>query len=500
MKPHTLLNSLAGIVLLLCGGYFSSAATFNIANGDVAALKSAITTANSNGQDDTIELAVNGSYILTARDSFINGLPKIGPDGGKKLILHGNGSTILRSSTGGTVKFRIFYISSDANVTISSLTIANGNITALGGSYGGGIYNDGESGQATLTISNCTFTGNSADYGGAIYNDGETVGATLRVINSTFTGNLANYGGGIFNDGAFGSANLTVAHSTFSQNEASLNSGGIQHDAFMGSATGSIINCTFSENYAGRRGGALYLDGESGSAALSVSSCTFSKNQAGTAGGGIYNSTGGSGSVVLELANTLLQTGAAGENIFNNPGTVTSLGYNLSDDAAGGDVTTDPGGLLKHPRDLRNTNPMLDPAGLKDNGGSTMTVAVQAGSPAIDRGKRNTTSANNADQRGEPRPFDDPSLPNATGGDGSDIGAYEADVRVTAVDRIGNDLRLRFTTILGHNYEIESCANLGAAMWIPLPGSTAGTGGIVQVTVPNAFGPALNFYRVHQLP
>src|SRR5436853_1962112 len=215
MKPCALFHPLIGTTLLFLSSHASHAATFNIANGNVAALKAAITTANGNGQDDTIELAANGSYILTARDNLINGLPRIGPDGGKKLVIHGNGSTIERSGDGSTPKFRIFYVSSGANVILSGLTVTNGDITFLGGSFGGGIYNDGESGAVTLTITNCTFAGNSADYGGAIYNDGETASATLTVINSTCTGNFATYGGGLFNDGAFGSATLNVINSTF---------------------------------------------------------------------------------------------------------------------------------------------------------------------------------------------------------------------------------------------------------------------------------------------
>ena len=479
----------------------SSATTFNISNGDVAALKTALNTANSNGQDDTIELALNGSYTLATRDNLINGLPRIGPDGGRKLIIHGNGATIQRSGAGGTPTFRIFYISSGANVALSDLTISNGDITALGGSYGGGIYNDGESGNVTLAISNCTFAGNSADYGGALYNDGEFFSATLSVISSSFTGNSANYGAAIFNDGAFGSAALEVSNSTFSQNLAGRDGGGIQHDAFMGGAKGNIVNCTISQNEAGRNGGGIYIDGESGSATLNVNSCTFSQNEAGTAGGGIYSSSGGGGSVTLQINNTIFETGASGENIFDNPGTVTSLGYNLSDDDAGGDGTTGPGGLLNHAGDQRNTNPLLDPAGLKNNGGLTMTIALQAVSPAIDQGKRDAISPGGSDQRGEPRPFDDPAIADASGGDGSDIGAYEADVRVTAEGRLGNDLWLRFSTILGHTYEVQRRANAALGIWTPVPGTTiAGTGGIVQLTLNNAFGQGAQFYRVHQLP
>src|ERR1700720_4119947 len=74
------------------------AATFNISDGNVAALINAIKTANNNRQNDTIELAANGTYSLTASYSGSDGLPIIGPDGGKTLTIHGNGATIQGSS------------------------------------------------------------------------------------------------------------------------------------------------------------------------------------------------------------------------------------------------------------------------------------------------------------------------------------------------------------------------------------------------------------------
>ena len=292
MKPRAIFRSLIGTALVFLCGNLARAAVFNIPNGDVAALQSAITTANSDAQDDTIELAAFGTYTLTTRDNFINGLPKIGPDGGKKLTIHGNGAIIQRSNVAGTLKFRIFYIQSGANVTISNLTIANGNITALGGSFGGGIYSDGESGSVTLTIANCTFSGNLADYGGALYNDGESgissITATLNVTNSTFTLNSSvNNGGALFNDGFSGSAKLSISNCTFTQN-SSRDGGAVQHDAFMGIVTGSVINSTFTRNSASRNGGAIYIDGESGSATLNVSSSTFSENAATSSGNAVF--------------------------------------------------------------------------------------------------------------------------------------------------------------------------------------------------------------------
>jgi len=53
------------------------------------------------------------------------------------------------------------------------------------------------------------------------------------------------------------------------------------------------------------------------------------------------------------------------------------------------------------------------------------------GSPAIDKGN---SFGLTTDQRGFTRPFDNPSITNATGGDGADIGAFEVQAGPTAAN------------------------------------------------------------------
>ena len=269
----------------------------------------------------------------------------------------------------GNAASRVFHIANGVTVTIASLTITNGN---AGYDDGGGIYNDG----STLTVSNCTLSGNSATNGGGINNSG-----TLAVANSTLSSNSAVDGAGIFNDGT-----LTVATSTLSGNSAT-NGGGIFNEGYVGGAT------------------------------LAVSACTFSGNS-GDYGGGIYNDAR-YGSATVEIGDTILKAGASGANITNDLGTVTSRGYNLSSD--------DGGGFLRAGGDQKNTDPKLGP--LADNGGPTFTHALLAGSRAIDRGKRDAIPAlaSDTDQRGFQRPFDVPTIGNVGRGDGSDIGAFEAE-------------------------------------------------------------------------
>jgi hypothetical protein len=57
------------------------------------------------------------------------------------------------------------------------------------------------------------------------------------------------------------------------------------------------------------------------------------------------------------------------------------------------------------------------------NGGFTPTQALLPGSPALDKGNN---FGIHSDQRGQPRPKNNPLVSNAPGGNGSDIGAFES--------------------------------------------------------------------------
>jgi hypothetical protein len=101
-----------------------------------------------------------------------------------------------------------------------------------------------------------------------------------------------------------------------------------------------------------------------------------------------------------------------------------SQGFNLVrivDGATGFTAPTDQTGTAALPLD-----PMLDPAGLQDNGGPTLTIALLPGSPALDQASSQAIVLGlTTDQRGFgfPRIFDNLFIPNAVGGDGTDVGA-----------------------------------------------------------------------------
>ena len=162
------------------------AATFNIADGDVSGLIAAINTANGDGVPDTIELATNGTYELTAVDNNTNGpngLPSIISD----LTINANGSTISRSSASGTPVFRILHVSVAGNLTLNLATISSGH----GSIVAGGIYNFG--------LINITESSISNNVGTGIYNESS---GSANIIGSLISGNVDGdgvAGGGINN-------------------------------------------------------------------------------------------------------------------------------------------------------------------------------------------------------------------------------------------------------------------------------------------------------------
>jgi hypothetical protein len=326
------------------------------------------------------------------------------------LTLYNTAVTANSGDTGGGIS------SYDATTTLNGSSVENNS-----GGFAGGIYNLVDYGSATLTLNDSTVGDNSSDFfGGGIGNEGLGGSALCTLNNSTVSGNAARSGGGgIFNNSNFGSATLTLKNSTVSDNSTSRFGGGVENYGdeggnstvtvsnctvsnnsvveggggilnsgfFAGSATLTLSNSTISSNSANRGGGIETLSDEVGSnstATLTLLNCTLSNNSA-VLGNCILLFDNANSNPTLELANTILNAGASGDNILKGQaGTVTSHGYNLSSDATSGDSTTGPGGLLNAPGDIRNTNPLLGP--LKNNGGLTLTHALLKNSPAINTG------------------------------------------------------------------------------------------------------------------
>jgi CSLREA domain-containing protein len=372
----TFVLPLAALCLLVMIGTTSAATrtVTNLNDGGPGSLRDAIAVS---GSGDTINFAVTGTITLTSGSLSVNhNLSIIGPGAPWQLI-------ITRQL--GPPIFRIFYFD-NGTWSLSNVTVDNGHDTVAGG----GIYN----GNGNLTLTNCVISGNQSDQkGGGVGN-----AATLSMNNCTFNNNYsASDGSGIYN---LSTGTLKVATSTFSDNTTA--GGGVIYT----NGGGTVQNCTFTKNV-----GTSIIRHAGGT--LTIQSCTFSGNGGSSQ---IFLSATiqlVSSSAVLRIGNTILDDDVAA--FLLKSGAITSVGYNLSRDGGGGFLTT--------AGDQVNTDPRLDVFGLQYNGGYTDTIALSHGSPAIDAGK---SFGLTTDQRGEARPFNNPNIVNAVGGDGSDIGAYEA--------------------------------------------------------------------------
>jgi serine protease AprX len=184
----------------------------------------------------------------------------------------------------------------------------------------------------------------------------------LTIVNGTHSTD----GGGIYNDGT-----LTVLHSTIADNTSGVNGGGIRNIGVL-----ALHDSTLSGN-AAQYGGGINSTGDA-----SLYNCTLSGNTGNSGAGGGIRQWGST----LALYNTILANGdTAGDCIVNDNSVIVANVHNLVKDGTCSAAFSG--------------DPLLGP--LADNGGDTLTHALQPSSPAIDAGDSTTCLV--TDQRGEPR-------------------------------------------------------------------------------------------------
>ncbi len=331
-------------------------------------LADAITAANSDTATGGCPAGSGADTItLTGNVNLTSALPSITSE----ITIAGGGHTIAGNNT-----FGIFAVTSSGNFTLNHATVSGGQ-----SSHGGAIFNEG-----VATVTNSTFSNNSSDSeGGAIYN----YSGSMTVNFSTFSGNSADYGGGINNN----EGTVSVSNSTFSGNSAHLNGGGITND----SGTLTVTNNTFSNNSSDSEGGGIadYYGN------VSLINSTFSANSANT-GAGLYNEPGSNPGNVT-VANSIVAGQTSGGDCY---GPINSDGYNIE---SGTSCGFSGGG------DQQNVNAAsLSLQALANNGGPTQTMALGAGSVAIDRIPPASCNVS-TDQRGVSRPQNS----------NCDVGAFE---------------------------------------------------------------------------
>lgn len=421
---------LCAAVLALALASPAKAETFTVTNTNdsgAGSLREAINTANSNGRSDTI------TFDLPANSPIrLGGQLDIGPDAGNALVIEGPGADQL--SVSGDASSRVFEVAIGANVTISGLTVTDGNAPGVPG-VGGGIVNWG-----TLTLSSSVVSSNrAASGGGGVYNggtmilndstvlgnstDGEvtegggilSVGV-LKLNNSTVHDNYAMFGGGIYNGGGVATLNRSTVSGNGSDfgggvyNEAALTLNGSTvsgNNAFYGGgilSLGTLVvdSSTISGNSASD-GGGLASDTDLMGEDATLKNTTISGNSASETGGGVLNTDG---FMVIEnttiTRNTAPVGGGAGVASLGDTETVTEVGATIvsanngtdvdfvsipsnSIQSQGSNIVGDGNAVnaFDEPGDQTGVNsPKL--GALADNGGPTKTHTLFKDSPAID--------------------------------------------------------------------------------------------------------------------
>jgi autotransporter-associated beta strand protein len=456
---------------------------------------------------DTISFApgVAGKLILTNGELLV----------AKPLTIAGPGAGLLAIS--GNSAHRVFHLTNSTALTnptvinISGVTICDGRILGTNGPAahngenvtGGGILNE-----ATLLLMDCVISNNVATGGaggptnqfGAGGNGGNASGGGIEtsggltmnqctLVSNAATGGLSGtnagggqgYGAGLYCE----SGDTVLIACTISGNNANagpgLNPGFGAGGGIYTTSPLWLTNCTVANNAAIGSG----LDEGGGIddyGGITLRSCTVSGNQA-DYGGGVHSGS-------ADVGNSILAGNAATALAPDFEGTIASSDYNLIQNANGASFT----GATNH--NLLGLNPLLGP--LQDNGGPTHTMALLPGSPAIDKGISFSLAT---DQRGGVRPFDK-SVANASGGDGSDIGAFEVGSYIffTDVRRVGNDVRVSFTTDAANSYTLQRRADLTTGSWTNVIPNIAGTGSIITMTNFGAASLPGAFYRGQALP
>jgi hypothetical protein len=381
-------------------------------------LRQAIAAAASG---DIVDMTALACSKLTLTDGelpvTVNSLSIAGPGASQLTIDASAQSRILRHDGAGTLG-------------LSGLTFAHGLSSGRTAQLGGCVQSNGNVSAVDVVLTHCVADSEIAANGGAIFAKGDIALVRSRVtasrahsvsgaargggvyaaddVNikySTIDANVANcdfpgifgtklsaYGGGLFVLGGG-----TLRGDTISGNRAYIGGGGV-----FGVSDGliDIVNSTISGNTAYGQIGGLSLH------AATVSNSTIAFN--------IEGEKYASGVYVADSGNIDMQSSI----IAMNRALDSALGIDFR--AGNHAIVTGSHNLIRRsvsalPADTLDDDPLLGT--LADNGGATLTHALQAGSPAIDAG--NNTVPLSSDQRGSGFP--------RVKGMAADIGAYEFD-------------------------------------------------------------------------
>lgn len=375
-------------------------------SGGACSLREAVNQADAESGDQIVVPAGNYTLSSTFGPLALTSDATLAGSGASGTIISGGDATQILDVTSGSVTVSGVTLTHGSSggqggaaivETGASLTIASDIVSgSTAGTDGGGIEDQG-----TLAVQNSTITGNSSNpnsSGGGIdvenYGSGAVV---LSIADSTVSGNHAKHGGGIsFANSSTGTLTVAIDGTTISGNSAdSITGGGGGIFDWHGASSVTVTNSTIVSNSSAAGVGGVEVHSTD-----TFINDTIAGNTQATSGTGQQVDIHSGGTLTMQ--NTIAAGSGPGTNCQNH-GTFTDHGHNLDD--------ADTCGLSAASGDLINADPKL--GALQSNGGPTETMALLAGSPAINAGSNTGCPA--TDQRGVARPQQGT----------CDIGAYE---------------------------------------------------------------------------
>lgn len=293
------------IIAILVGNLFS--ATFNVST--TPELRTALETAATNGEDDTIILA-DGTYKTTddGKGTFI-----YLSNEANSLTLQGSSAENVTLSGDNQHQILNYQSTYNSPLIIKSISLINANNTAdtYPNNSGGAIYSD-----YMITIENCIINNNYATNGGGFYTKG---GGTTSIINSKISNNSATSGGGFYVNL---SGYVLVDNSTFEGNQATYGAG---FNTFNLSNT-TVENSKFIDNNATSGGGGFYANNHD----VKVYNSIFLNNNASLFNGGYTTGGGAFYARSIQSSNNLFVNNSSAIAIFDDTDNIVnnSIFYN----------------------------------------------------------------------------------------------------------------------------------------------------------------------------
>jgi hypothetical protein len=308
-------------------------------------LRGAITLANRNEPFPDTVLIPAGTYALTGPTLSLTDTVAIVGEGARRTIVDGNG--VVRG-------LHTFLVGFGTTAGLSHLTLRDGGADGL--LFGGNLLNAG----GVATLDHVRITGGRASSGGGVANQAGTMLISHSLIDENRAVTGGGDGGGVANIGVEGIPGvLTLRNTTLTGNEARLG--------------GAVSQWNGPENR------------------MTLENVTAAGNRATDRGGGFIGDDPGEADGTLTIRGSLI----AGNRESLEAGTTPS-----NCDV----IPTDAGGNLEDGQDCRFGRQGVDPrlVGLRDEGGETDVLPIDAGSPARDIST--AACATSTDQRDVARP------------------------------------------------------------------------------------------------